>query len=205
MDLMGFGRRLSPETRARMAEGAAWHVRFQDELARSGTLLAREEVVRDPALGVSGRMDAVVRGTHGPAVVEYKTVSAARFDEIVAAGVPPVPFWAQLHLYLAVTGYPSGLVVVDERDPAGRRLVFRTGPSDPWRDWVLERVRLARGWAEERRLPDREPGPHCLTCDRWERCYRSEAERDEAVRTHPVWEPRPALPPLVPADVADTL
>ena len=205
MELMGFGRRLDPDTLARMGEGSAWHQRFQDELQASGVLIAKEASVRDAERGISGRMDAVVETGGGPAVVEYKTVSPERFDAILRVGAPPVSFWAQLHVYLTLTGYLSGRLVVDARESPRRRLVFYAAPEEDWSDWVLERVRLARSWAEERRLPDREPGAHCLSCDRWERCYRNEEERDRAVSEHPEWEPTPALPLLVPLETAQDL
>jgi hypothetical protein len=123
-------------------------------------------------------------------------VSPERFEEIVAQAEPPVAFWAQLALYLAVTGYPEGRLVIDARTAPRRRLVFRQAADTPWTRWVLARVASARAFAEAGRLPSREPGLHCLTCDRWTRCYKTEEERDEAVRLHPVWTPSPPLEPI---------
>lgn len=194
MELLGFGRLIDAEGRARMAAGAAWHQTFQRELARGGRLVAVERAVRDPVLGVSGRMDALVRDDDGAvAVVEYKTVGGSRFAEILDHGRPPVTFWAQLALYLEMTGYRRGHLVVDARETPRRRLAFVQEAPGPWGAWVRERVVRARAWAESGKLPPREPGPPCLSCDRWQRCYRTEADREAAVAAHPIWEPDPPL------------
>jgi hypothetical protein len=202
MDLLGFGRALDAETRAHMAEGAAWHKAFQQALARRGRLLAAEAPIRDVGLGVSGRIDALIQGDQGPAVVEYKTVSPERFLALDQTGRPPEAFWAQLALYLAVTGYREGYLVIAARDASGRVLVFRQPADAGWAAWVVERVRRARGFQELRRLPPREVSRHCLSCDRWQRCFADEAERDRTVADHPEWEPVPPLPPLAAAPVS---
>lgn len=196
MELLGFGRALDAEIRAHMAEGAAWHKAFQQALAQHGRLLAAEAPVRDAGLGVSGRMDAVIRGRRGPAVVEYKTVSQERFSAVDHAGRPPEAFWAQLALYLAVTGYPEGYLVIAARDETRRQLVFHQQADAAWAAWVVERVRRAREFAALHRLPPREVSRQCLTCDRWQRCFADADERARAVNAHPEWEPAPPLPPL---------
>jgi hypothetical protein len=196
MELLGFGRRISAESRERMAAGSALHREFQAELLASGRLIAAESPVRDEALQVSGRLDALLEGQAGPVVVEYKTVGPERFSQILEEGTPPVTFWAQLVLYLAVTGHPEGRLVIDSREVPRRRLMFRLDAGSPWEDWVRARVRLAREWADHKRLPPREPGTHCLSCDRWERCYRTVEERDAQVAAHPRWAPDPPLLPL---------
>jgi hypothetical protein len=194
MDLLGFGRSLDGETRTRMAEGVRWHRRFQEALAQSGCLQAVEVVVRDGDLGVAGRIDAVVREPSGAlAVVEYKTVTGSRFEEIRVTGRPPVAFWAQLTLYRDLTGYARGYLVIDARDTPRRRLRFVQDGPTPWSAWVRTRVEQARSWARAGRLPPREPAVHCLTCDRWRRCFRNEGERDAAVAAHPTWSPEPPL------------
>ena len=203
MDMMGFGRRLDADTRARMAAGSAWHKTFIQELAGTGQLLAAESPIRDPELGVSGRADALMRDSAGQVtVVEYKTVNPERFQDIAEAGEPPVSFGAQLALYLEITHYPLGRIVIDSREDPRRRLQFGLAWPNELSGWVRERVMLARNWALEGRLPEREVGPHCLHCDRWERCYRSAEERDQAVTEDPVWRPSPPLPVVAAARVA---
>jgi hypothetical protein len=197
MEILGFGRQLDAATRERMAAGAAWHRAFQHELIQGGApVLAVEAPVRAPALGIAGRMDAVVQGPDGPVVVEYKTVGEDRFGDIIRRREPPVPFWAQLALYVAVTGYPEGRLVIDARTERRRRLVFRLTAPNAWGVWTLARVERARAFALAGRLPPREPATHCFTCDRWTRCFASEAERAAVVADHPDWEPDPPLETL---------
>jgi len=203
MDLLGFGRRIDADTRARMAAGSAWHKTFVAELLGSGRLMEAESPIRDPALGVSGRADALVRTADGTvAVVEYKTVNPERFEHILAAGKPPIAFGAQLALYLEVTRYREGRIVIDSREEPRRRLEFRLAWPNELSAWVRERVVRARAWAHDGKLPPREVGPHCLTCDRWERCFRTNDEREQAVADEPVWRPDPPLPILEAAKVA---
>lgn len=192
---MGFGRMLDEATRARMAEGVAMHRLFQEELARAGVLVRAEVPIRDAELGVSGRVDALVHEAGGAIPVEYKTVRTERFEQMLVAG-PAVAHWAQLALYLAClpTNPATGILVVDERAPARRRLTARQASETPFVAWVQERVRRARGLAAERHLPPREPARHCLDCDRWQRCYPTEEARQRAVDDHPVWTPEPPLP-----------
>ncbi len=195
MDLLGFGRRLDADTRSRMAAGSAWHKTFMLELAEGGGLLAAEAPMRDPGMGVSGRADALLRSPSGQVtVVEYKTVNPDRFSAIRAAGEPPLGFMAQLALYLEITHYPSGRLVIDSREEMRRRLQFALPWPNELGGWVRERVVRARGWAEEGKLPPREVGSHCLGCDRWERCYKSVEEREAAVAEEPSWAPFPPLP-----------
>lgn len=191
---MGFGRLLDEATRARMAEGVAMHRLFQQELAERGVLVRAEVPIRDAELGVSGRVDALIQDGDSAIPVEYKTVRTERFEQMVQAG-PAIAHWAQLALYLACLPMnpTTGILVVDERAPARRRLTARQASDTPFGAWVQERVRRARQLAEERRLPPREPARHCLDCDRWQRCYPSEEARQRAVDEHPDWTPEPPL------------
>jgi hypothetical protein len=195
MDLMGFGRYIDPQSRARMAAGAAMHRTFQEELQSRGLLVQAEVPIRHPVLGMSGRIDALVRDGDAVVPLEYKTVNPERFEDIRVGG-PDTGHWAQLAVYLSCLGgqAETGLLVVDERGPLRRRLTARQPGDTSFRIWVEERVGKARAWAEERRLPPREPGVHCLHCDRWQRCFRTEQERADAAAAHPEWTPQPAIP-----------
>lgn len=193
MELLGFGRILDADTRARMAEGSRRHKAFFGELAQSGRLLAVEAPVRDPELGVSGRMDAVLTGSFGPIVIEYKTTGREQFDRMVKTGQPPMRFVAQLGLYLEITGYAEGCLIVDERE-GQRRLSFVQKRDSLLSDWIKTRMVLVHQWVGQGRLPAREPAAHCRTCDRWRRCFKSEEDRDRVVDAHPHWSPDPPLP-----------
>ncbi len=195
MGLLGFGRRLDDATRARMAEGVALHRQFQQELGDRGLLVRAEVSIRDPDHLMSGRIDALIHEGAEAVPLEYKTVNPARFAEMRQKG-PAVSHWAQLALYLACPPRPfsHGILVVDERAPAGGRLVARQSVGTPFSDWVVNRVQQAWRWAEEGTLPPREPARHCLDCDRWARCYRTEDDRLAAVAVHPDWEPMPTMP-----------
>ena len=197
MGLMGFGRQLDEAARARMAEGTAMHRRFQQELAGRGVLVRAEVTIRDPHLLMSGRIDALVReGGRGDAVpLEYKTANPTRFAQLAREG-PAVSHWAQLALYLACPPRPftHGVLVVDERAEGGGRLVAQQPVGTAFAEWVVQRVQQAWAWASEGQLPPREPARHCLDCDRWQRCYKTEGDRQAAVEDHPAWEPALPMP-----------
>lgn len=194
MDLLGFGRALSAEALQAMHEGSARHRSFQEGLRNEHPEVAVEVTVRDEDLGVSGRMDAVIPEAQGFAVIEYKTVGPDKFDAILAGG-PLTAHWAQLLLYLDLTGYSTGYLVVECRSSA-RRITFQATPDDQWRDWIRQRVEVARAHQLSRKLPSREVSQSCQTCDRWQRCFGSDAERDQAIAEHPVWTPSPPLPQI---------
>ncbi len=192
MELLRFGRNLDEASRAVMQEGGRRHRRFQAELLQSDDLIGIEQVVKDDALGVSGRMDAV-RWFHGqPEVVEFKTVDGERFEWIRQHG-PLVSHFAQLALYLELTAYERGVLVVENRS-SDERTEFVISRDERWGAWLAERIRTAAAAAREHRLPQREVSVRCLTCDRWQRCFADSSARDAAVREHPGWEPTPALP-----------
>lgn len=200
MEVLGFGRLIEPESQAAMRAGSDQHKLFQAELLEQYALCQVEVPLKDSAWGVSGRLDALVQTPDGPWVVEYKTVSPERFDVIVQQG-PPTTHWAQLQLYLAVGDWPQGTLVV-ERRPDRQRLIFRARADQEWNRWLKARIALVRGFQARRRLPDREVGQHCLSCDRWQRCFKDEADRADQVADHPMWDPQPRLPAGAPYRLA---
>lgn len=192
MELLGFGRVLSPETLDAMHQGSAWHREFQKRLSDDYVVVAVESTIREEVLGVSGRVDAVIQTNRGTAVIEYKTVNDEKFREILDTG-PVLAHWAQLMLYLELGDFAEGFLVVESRGTR-QRLVWHSLPDQVWGRWVRERVAMARAFQLKRQLPEREIGQDCLQCDRWQRCFKSEAERDQAVLAHPDWEPEPSIP-----------
>ncbi len=195
MDVLGFGRLIDPESQAAMRAGADWHKTFQQELMRDYAMCSVEVTLRDTDWGVSGRMDAVVETPTGPAVIEYKTVSGDRF-QLIQQGGPLVSHWSQLQLYLAVGSIPKGALVVDAR-PSHQRLIFHAEADPMWAQWLRVRIERVKAYQAVRKLPEREVSQGCLSCDRWQRCFSSEDERDRQVHQHPVWAPEPSVPDLV--------
>ncbi len=192
MELLGFGRLLSPETLKAMQDGVRYHKTYQEELLQTHIVRAIEAPIKDIERGISGRIDAIIDQEGSPVVIEYKSVNPEKFSRIAAAG-PPVLHWAQLHLYLAIGAFSRGWLVVESRE-SHARLVFQTEGDPFWAEWVLTRVRLAREHQQTKKLPAREISEGCLQCDRWQRCFKTDQERDEAVQGHPQWRPEPPLP-----------
>lgn len=192
MDVLGFGRLIDPESQAAMRAGSLLHKQFQQELLDAYAMCSVEVVLRDDAWGVSGRMDALIETPAGPAVIEYKTVSTERFQRIQEAG-PLVSHWSQLQLYMAVGSLAQGTLVVDDRS-TGNRLIFRTDPDPHWAEWLSVRLSRVKEFQAARKLPEREVSQGCLSCDRWQRCFKTEDDRQRAVGEHPVWEPDPPVP-----------
>ena len=192
MEVLGFGRLIDPESREAMQAGTLLHKEFQRELLAVYAMAQVEVALKDDGWGVSGRMDAVVEASDGPWVVEYKTVSPERFQSIQQDG-PMLAHWAQLQLYLAVGRMDRGALVVEER-ATGRRLIFHTRSDPEWGAWIEARVAQVKAFQAARKLPEREVSRGCLHCDRWQRCFRTEADLAAAVSAHPEWEPAPSLP-----------
>lgn len=195
MEVLGFGRLITPEAQAVMAEGSARHRRFQTWLLTEADVIAVEAPLVSESWQVSGRVDAVVRLNGEPVAIEYKTAGPERFQAMLASGRPLAEHWAQLMCYLATGAYRRGCLVVEERD-SGRRLQWAAYPDPAWTAWLGQRLEAVRRYQAAHRLPSREVSRGCLTCDRWQRCFRSEAERAAAVEAHPDWEPDPPLPAL---------
>ncbi|PSR32342.1 MAG: hypothetical protein C7B46_14730 [Sulfobacillus benefaciens] len=192
MELLGFGRLITPESQAAMRAGSKLHKTFQQELLQKESVRAIEAPIRDVDRGISGRIDAVLDDAQGPLVVEYKTVNHEKFIRIANQG-PLIEHWAQLQLYLAVGEFSGGRLVVESRETHGR-LTYHSDGDQAWETWVLTRVQLARKYQESRKLPVREISAACGHCDRWQRCFSSEIERDQAVQQHPEWDTDPVLP-----------
>lgn len=192
MDMLRFGRELDPESLAAMHEGSRRHRAYQAELKAGPGVIAIERRVADASGRIAGRMDAVVTWRDRPQVIEYKTVNGSRFEQICATG-PLISHVAQLLLYLELTGYDQGRLVVESRETGERREYSMT--SDPgWASWLRERSARALAAADQHQLPEREVSAGCLSCDRWRRCFKDVAERSQRVAAHPLWEPDPALP-----------
>ncbi len=192
MELLGFGRLIEPLAQEAMREGSMLHKSFQNELLQTENVRAIEAPIRDPERGISGRMDAVVDFNQGAMVIEYKTVNHDKFVGIADEG-PLVSHWAQLQLYLAIGDFAAGRLVVESRMTHGRLTYQSTGDA-LWQEWVLARVAAAREYQAAHKLPSREVSIQCAHCDRWQRCFKNEAERDEAISEHPQWWTEPPLP-----------
>lgn len=195
MEVLGFGRLISPEAQAVMAEGSARHRSFQSWLLTAADVIAVEAPLVSESWQVSGRVDAVVRLKGEPTAIEFKTAGPERFAAMQASGRPAVEHWAQLMCYLATGAYGRGCLVVEER-ASGARLCWAAGPDPAWTAWLGQRLEAVRRYQAAHRLPSREVSRGCLTCDRWQRCFHDETERAQAVAVHPEWEPDPPLPAL---------
>ncbi|MBX5467893.1 MAG: PD-(D/E)XK nuclease family protein [Firmicutes bacterium] len=194
MEVLGFGRQIEAAARQAMAEGAMGHRRFQAELATASVLVAAEVAFGGPAVGVRGRVDAVVQWGGEAVAVEFKTVDESGFEGICREG-PRYAHVAQLATYLEFGPYPRGILVVEARD-SRRRVGFALTQDAVFGQWLRQRVAAALEWAASRRLPPREVSVRCQHCDRWPRCFADTAARDQAVAAHPRWEPAPPVPPL---------
>lgn len=192
MDILGFGRVIDPESQQAMREGSRLHKVFQEQLLSHYAMAQVEVSIKDSDRGVSGRMDALLATERGSWVVEYKTVSEDRFQMMELAG-PFLSHWAQLHLYLMVGGFAGGSLVVDSRGSGARR-IFQVLRNEEWEAWIDARIRLAKDFQQKHALPSREISAGCRSCDRWKRCFKTEAARDEAVMAHPEWDPSPEIP-----------
>ncbi len=192
MDVLGFGRLIDPDSQAAMRAGSALHQVFQAELREAYAMCRVEVKIGDNQWGVSGRMDALLDTSWGQWVVEYKTVSPQRFEKVLEGG-PLLTHWAQLQLYMMLGDLAKGSLVVEER-PTGRRLIFHADLDPLWSDWLKDRIGRVKTYQLSRELPEREVSGECLSCDRWQRCFRDESDRAQRVWTHPVWEPEPGVP-----------
>ncbi len=192
MDLLGFGRMLSEDTLTAMRAGSSWHRTFQSRLVHEGEVLGLEVPIKNEELGISGRIDAVIKEHDKMVAVEYKTVYADKYRQIEEHG-PLFDHWAQLALYVNLGRYEMGRLIVDNRE-SEERLTFGLLPSTEWETWLIVRIQLARRYQLQRMLPSREISLRCLHCDRWQRCFKTEEERAQMVQSHPLWEPNPPLP-----------
>lgn len=194
MDLLGFGRQLSDDTLAAMHEGASLHKQFQQSLATSCDVVGLEVPLKNSELRISGRIDAVVREHDHCIAVEYKTMRDEKFSAMRMTG-PVFDHWAQLALYVNIGGYYGGWLVVENRD-TGERLTWPQAPDPSWTEWLVQRIAAAQEYQEKKELPLREVSVKCRHCDRWQRCFKSESDREAAIAAHPLWEPVPQAPDI---------
>lgn len=191
MDMLRFGRALDAASLEAMQEGSRRHRRFQQELIQKQPYVAIEQRIRHEDLRVSGRIDAVVRVEGELQAIEFKTVNGERFEQIRQTG-PLFAHVAQLALYLELTGYRLGCLIVENRETDERReYYFR--PDAEFSKWLCQRIAEATAAALARRLPEREISLGCRWCDRWPRCFTTEEQRDHMIAEHPLFEPKPAL------------
>ena len=191
MDMLRFGRSLDPVSLQAMHEGSRRHRQFQQELMQQQPYVAIEQSIRHEELRVSGRIDAVVRVEGELQAIEFKTVNGERFAQIGQMG-PLFAHVAQLALYLELTGYRLGCLIVENRETDERReYYFR--PDADFGHWLRQRIAAATASALARRLPEREISLGCRWCDRWQRCFTTEEQRDQMIADHPLFEPNPAF------------
>lgn len=192
MELLRFGRMIDPESLERMRLGTAFHKQFQAQLQERYADVAIEKRMVDADRGISGRIDAVIEEENGPIAVEYKTVGLERFAQMQEQG-PVLTHILQLMVYLAMGSFDRGYLIVEARE-SHERLSWIVTPDPLWIHWIYRRIEKAQAYQTTRKLPEREISRECLRCDRWQRCFKSEMERAEAVVAHPIWNPEPAQP-----------
>lgn len=135
--------------------GNAFEQVVERALKADGSWLASEMIVKLPVgeYEVSGRIDFVVQGDERPLLVELKTCGK----------VPekPRPYQlAQLHTYLLVTGFPSGLLWYISRSVAGwsgtiQQRVFEVTPTEQELKVAANSIAVGAAYAAAERLPAR--------------------------------------------------
>ena len=120
--------------------GSRAHLLIQRHLRQLGVLLGSEVAVYNKEQNISGTIDAIVRGTSGPEVVEIKTQGSKDFNE----GVVPGKYKDQLNFYLGTLGIRKGyLAFVNRDDPSQVRIDPMLFDQDRYQA-ALTRVEEAR-------------------------------------------------------------
>jgi hypothetical protein len=94
--------------------GTAIHRQLQQKWKRMGVLLAAENRLYNPRLGISGHFDAILRTPEGPELLDIKTVSAKRYAESLQH--PFDEHVTQVNYYLNETGINRGSLLYVNRD-----------------------------------------------------------------------------------------
>jgi endonuclease YncB( thermonuclease family) len=107
-----------------MEEGTALHRMYQEKWKKEGRLLSMEEEVYDPVARVTGHYDAILQEWDGPRVVDIKTVSGKRFEQMEKQGHAYDEHMDQVTMYMHILGIHR----------AG--IFYATREEDPKEKWV---------------------------------------------------------------------
>jgi hypothetical protein len=104
------------------AIGDRMHATIQANLAKAGFLVEAERYVKDPRTGISGHIDIIANFGQGEEVVEIKTLSPRRMQNIPAGGYPE--HVSQTNFYLHTQNAESGYIFyVNQQDKNDTRVV----------------------------------------------------------------------------------
>ena len=129
-----------------MEAGTVMHRIWQDELRRANLLVKAEAPIFEPYSNITGTVDAVVREGRRKVVVELKTTSTARLEEMAG---PDRAHRSQLNFYLKGLGLREGMIMYISRENPALTRTFPVGYSQELYQADIARVQQARGTAAE--------------------------------------------------------
>jgi hypothetical protein len=114
-----------------MEEGTEIHRQLEKEYRQAGFLISSEQEVYDAEAKVRGHYDVIIQTPNGPELIDFKTVSQKRWDEVMKAGKPYEENMDQVTTYLNALKMKEGGILYVNRD-TGERKMF-TMDYDPSR------------------------------------------------------------------------
>lgn len=119
---------MSDYVREATEEGDKLHRRLQEQWAKEGTLIDAEVTIYNEEDNYTGHYDARVVDETSPtreALVDIKTLSQKRWDQMIEQGAPYEHHSGQINAYLHTTGIPKGYIYYINRDnPDAEPVVF---------------------------------------------------------------------------------
>ena len=136
----------SVESEEIMETGTMMHRMVQDELRRNNVLVKAEAPIFEPYSDVSGHVDAIVRKGRSNTVMEIKTVSTDKLEQLAS---PMRQHLSQINFYMKSLGLNSGDILYISRDDPSLMKSFPVRYSSALYNADIMRLRQARGTARE--------------------------------------------------------
>jgi len=140
LEMLGYDEGSSAYSERVMEEGTASHKAIQRKWNNMGILKGKELEIFDPALGITGHMDAILNMGQGDVVAEIKTMSAKRF----ALGQPFQEHMEQLNFYLYESGIHKGMLAYVNRDDPNQVRLINVDFSKSLLNQTIAKVEAAR-------------------------------------------------------------
>lgn len=159
-EMLGYKKEM-PEPRMFMImdNGNYVHQRYENAFKELGILMAAEAPIKDESLRISGRIDAIISVNDVMAIAELKSANSRTFETMKKSGKADIKYLSQLQLYMHLTGFDIGVVIVENKDNQDV-LEFWVEYDKEMSEGVIKKIKTINEYFDKKQIM-----PRSLACE----------------------------------------